>query len=399
VRFSSVLTLLAAAIAATLSGCSNSETNSAAPAGAPAPPVPQVGFVTLHAQQVPFIATVPGRTVASGVSEIRPQVSGIIQKRLFEEGAEVKSGDVLYQIDDRPYRAALDSAKAAAERAKATVANAQAEFDRQGELARRNVASQQQLDAARAALAQAQADLAGANAAIETAQINLDNTRLTAPISGLIGTSLVTEGALVTANQAGALVTVRQMDPMFVDMTASSANLLRVRTMIAEGTLHQASPSPEVRLTLEDGSQYPEVGSIQATEANVSETTGTVTIRARIANPKHVLLPGMYVSATVAVGTGDKGFLLPQRAVSRNAKGQATAMFVSADGKAEQRILQTQQSYQDAWLVYENVSEGDRLIVDGLQKLRSGQAVKPTEVRLDAQGVAQDATSSTTPGE
>ncbi|MER9313071.1 efflux RND transporter periplasmic adaptor subunit [Mesorhizobium australicum] len=238
------------------------------------------------------------------------------------------------------------------------------EFARQGELARRNVASQQQLDVARAALAQAQADLAGANAAIETAQINLDNTRLTAPISGLIGTSLVTEGALVTANQTSALVTVRQTDPMFVDVTASSANLLRVRKMIAEGTLHQAGPSPEVRLTLEDGSQYLEVGSIEAAEANVSETTGTVTIRARIGNPKHGLLPGMYVSAT-----------------------------------AEQRVLQTQQSYHDAWLVYENVKEGDRVIVDGLQKLRNGEAVKPTEVGLDPQGVAQDATSSTTPSQ
>jgi membrane fusion protein (multidrug efflux system) len=381
-----------AAVVLSLGGCSDGNRSAVTP---PAAPPAQVGVITLHAQEVPFVATVPGRTVASAVSEIRPQVSGIIQKRLFREGTEVKAGDVLYQIDDRSYRAALDSAKAGAERAQAAVANAQAESDRLEELGRRNVVSQQQIDAARATLAQAQADLSAANAAIETAQINLDNTRVTAPISGLIGTSPVTEGALVIANQTTALTTIRQIDPMFVDMTASSANLLRVRRMIAEGALHQASPSPEIRLTLEDGSQYSEVGAIEATEANVSETTGTVTVRARIANPQHLLLPGMYVRATVAVGTGTKGFLLPQRAVSRNAKGQATAMFVNADGKAELRVLQTEQAYRNAWLVRKNVEEGDRLIVDGLQKLRGGQPVQPVEVKLDGQGIAQDAASAT----
>lgn len=337
--------------------------------------------------------------MASAVAEIRPQVSGIIQKRVFQEGSEVKAGDVLYQIDDRPYRAALDSAKASVQRAQAAVANGETEFQRLDELGRRHVVSTQQVDAARATLLQAQADLAAANASVESAQINLDNTRVTAPIAGSIGTSLVTEGALVAANQTGALTTIRQIDPMFVDLTASSVSLLRVRRMIAEGALKQERIAPKVRLTLEDGSEYSETGTIEAVEANVSETTGTFTVRARIANPRRILLPGMLVRATVEVGTGTKGFLLPQRAVSRNAKGQATAMFVDADGKAELRVVQTEQSYRNAWLVREGVKEGDRLIVDGLQKARGGQPVQPVEVKVDENGLTSDVEPATAPSQ
>jgi membrane fusion protein (multidrug efflux system) len=375
----------------------NSSSGRAGPSGGPpgAGAPPEVGVVTLHPEQIPFTASVPGRTVASAVAEIRPQVSGIIQKRVFKEGSQVKAGDQLYQLDDRPYRAALASAQASVAKAQATTANAQAEFERATQLRERNVGSQQAVDTAKAALLQAQADLAAANAAVQTAQINLDNTTVKAPISGLIATSAASEGALVTANQTTALTIIRQVDPMYVDLTESSATLLRVRRMIEEGTVQRDPQGAKVHLVLEDGRAYSQVGSIQAFEGSVSETTGTVTIRSSIPNPDRLLLPGMYVRATVEVGTGGTAFLVPQRAVSRNPKGQATAMFVTADGKAELRVLPADHAYRNSWVVRDGVKEGDRLIVDGLQKVRGGQAVVATEVRLDEQGLVQAATPAT----
>ncbi len=356
-------------------------------------PAPEVGVVVMRPTKVPFTASLAGRTVASAVSEIRPQVNGIIQKRLFKEGTRVEAGDVLYQIDDRAYRAALESARANVAKGEAAVANAQVEFDRAEELRKRNVGSQQAVDTARAALLQAQADLEGAKAAVESAQISLDNTRITAPISGIIGTTVFTEGALVTANQPAALATVRQVDPIYVDLTESSATLLRVRRMMEAGTIDRDVKSAKVHLVLEDGSTYSEVGSIVAAEGAVSETTGTVVIRTSIPNPERLLLPGMYVRATVEVGSQDAGFLVPQRAVSRNAKGQATAMFVTPEGTAELRVLQTEQSYRNAWLVRAGIEDGDRLIVDGLQRVRGGQQVKAVEVKLDAEGLVERADS------
>ncbi len=349
----------------------------------------QVSVVTLRPQPVPFTASVPGRTVASAVAEIRPQANGIIQKRLFKEGSDVRAGDVLYQIDDRTYRAAVESAQAGVEKAQAARMNAQAEFDRAEQLLARNVTSQQAVDTARAALLQAQADVAVAEAALQTAQINLDNTKVKAPISGLISTSLVTEGALVTANQGTAMATIWQTNPMYVDLTESSDTLLRVRRMIEQGALQLNQQGPKVHLVLPDGVPYPEIGAIEAAEGSVSETTGSVTIRARVANPNRVLLPGLYVRATVEVGSGEQGFLVPQRAVSRNAKGQATAMFATSDGKAEMRILQTDHTYGNAWVVRDGIRDGDRLIVEGLQKVRGGQAVAAADVQLDEQGVAR----------
>jgi len=387
------LALLSAVLLASCTDNSNASRAGAAPAGSGG--TPEVGVITLHPQQVPFVASVPGRTVASAMSEIRPQVNGIIQKRVFKEGSEVKSGDVLYQIDDRTYRAAVDSARASVAKAQATLTNAQADFERASQLKERNVGSEQAVDTARATQLQAQADVAAANAAVQSAQISLDNAKVTAPISGLIGTSAISEGALVTANQATTLTTIRQIDPMYVDLTESSVTLLRVRRMVEEGSFRRNPQGVKVHLVLEDGRPYSEVGAIEAIEGSVSETTGTVTIRASIANPNRLLLPGMYVRATVEVDAGTGGFLVAQRAVSRNAKGQATAMFVSADGKAEVRLLQTEQSYRNAWLVREGIKDGDRLIVDGLQKARGGQPVSPVEVELDEQGIVPPTPSKT----
>jgi membrane fusion protein (multidrug efflux system) len=381
------LAVICTAFLASCSDAPNASRTAAAPPGNAAPP--EVGIITLHPERVPFIASVPGRTIASAVSEIRPQVNGIIQKRVFKEGSEVKAGDVLYQIDERLYRAAVDSAQASIAKAQATITNAQADFDRASQLKERNVGSEQAVDTARATLLQAQADLAAANAALQSAQINLEYTKVTAPISGLIATSALSEGALVTANQTTALTIIRQIDPMYVDLTESSATLLRVRRMIEEGALQQNPEGAKVNLILEDGEAYSEAGSIEAAEGSVSETTGTVTIRALIANPKRLLMPGMYVRATVEVGTGSEAFLVPQRAVTRNAKGQATAIFVSADNKAELRVLQTGQSYRNAWVVHEGVKDGDRLVVDGLQKARGGQPVAPVEVGLGEQGIVR----------
>ncbi|WP_342644093.1 efflux RND transporter periplasmic adaptor subunit [Rhodoligotrophos ferricapiens] len=354
----------------------------------------EVGVITLHPQQVPFTATVPGRTVASAVSEIRPQVNGIIQKRLFDEGRQIEAGSVLYEIDDRPYRAAVDSAQANVEKTEAALARAQADFKRAEELRQRNVTSQQALDEARATLLQAEADLAGAKAALQSAQIDLSNTKVTAPISGLIGRSQVTEGALVTANQSTALTTIRQIDPMYVDMTESSARLLQVRRMLEQRPDPSKRPTAKIHLTLEDGEEYAQVGTVEAAEGSVSETTGTVTIRAVIDNPARLLLPGMYVRATVEVNVQREGFLVPQRAVSRNAKGEAIAIFVTPDGKAEMRVLETEQSYTNAWLVLDGIKDGDRLIVDGLQRVRSGQPVKPVAMEVDEQGLVRPAAAA-----
>ncbi|MBT9290665.1 efflux RND transporter periplasmic adaptor subunit [Prosthecodimorpha staleyi] len=382
---------LAILVLLALAGCGESGSGKAGAAGAPPspPPPPEVGYVVLHPASIPFLASIPGRTVASAVSEIRPQVSGIVLKRPFKEGSLVKAGDILYEIDDRTYRAALDSTQASVEKAQATTDNAEIELKRQEQLLQRNTVAQSTVDTARATLRQAQADLALARANLQSAQINLDNTKVKAPISGLIGTSSVTEGALVTANQTAALTTIRQVDPMYVDLTESGETILRVRREIDQGKVQLANDGAKVRLTLGDGTRYGEVGSIEAFEGSVSGSTGAMTIRASIPNPQRILLPGLYVRATVEVGNRSQAFLVPQMAVSRNPKGQATALFVTADGKAESRLLLAADSYGTSWIIRDGVKDGDRLIVDGVQKARPGQAVRPVEVRIGEDGVAR----------
>lgn len=366
-----------------------------APAGAPGGmpgmqmPTPEVGFIVVHPTSAPIVEDVAGRTAASAVAEIRPQVGGIIEKRVFEEGSRVNAGDVLYRIDARSYQAALDAAKADQQRTDASVPSAQARFDRYQELGNVNGVSKQDIDEARSALLQAKAAVAAAASAVRTAEINLGYTQVKAPISGLIGRSSVTEGALVTAGQATALATIRQIDPIYVDLSASSTSMSRMRQVIERDGVATGGSGPKVTIRLDDGSTYAETGRIISTEANVDETTDTVTIRSSFANPKMVLLPGMYVRASVEIGVEDNVFLLPQRAVSRNVTGQATAYFLSADNKVEARTLTADRAHGFSWVVEKGVADGDRLIIEGVQKIRPGMEVKSAEVELGADGLVK----------
>lgn len=372
-----------------LEGCSGGESSGVQPPAANR--IVEVGVLALKKQPVPMTVEVAGRTSALATAEIRPQVDGIIKRRVFTEGSSVKAGDLLYEIDPSSYQAAYDAAAASLQKAQAAVPSAQAKVDRYDQLVGANSVTGQNLDDAKASLAQAIADVAAAMATLEQAQINLTHTKVTAPIDGLIGTSSVTEGALVTANQTTALAIIRQIDPINVDLSDSSVNLLRIRGLMESGRLKRTDGPPKVTLTLEDGSTYPQQGQLESTDPSVSQTTGTFTIRVRFANSERKLLPGMYVRARINVGTDEGGFLVPQRAVDRNAKGAATAMFVTADNKVETRILSTVQAVGNDWLVDDGIVEGDRLIVDGLQKIRDGQTVEAVPVTLDANGdVASD---------
>jgi len=353
-------------------------------AGAPPPqPQLQVSVVSLHPQPVAITAELPGRVSANLIAEIRPQVSGIIKSRLFREGSEVKAGDVLYEIDSAPYQAALDSAVAARAKAEAAVANAQVRADRYRELLLRNAGSKQDADDAAATLGQALADVASAKASVETARINLAYTKVTAPIGGRIDKSALTQGALVTANQTAILTTIRKLDPINVDVTQSSTNLLKFRNDIASGRLKFTGPNVAVKLKLDTGDAYAQSGKLEFAEANVDETTGTFTVRAEFPNPERILLPGMFVRAVIQEGVAENNFLLPQRAVGRNTKGEATAKFVSAEGKVEERVLTTRRNIGNNWLVDSGVKDGERVIVEGGQLVRSGQTVTVNEVSVD----------------
>lgn len=365
-------------LAALLAAC-NSE-KAAAP---PPQPQLQVSVVSLHPQPVAITAELPGRVSASLIAEIRPQVNGIIKARLFREGSEVKAGDVLYEIDPAPYQAALDSAVAAQHKAEAAVANAQVRADRYRELLQRNAGSKQDADDAAATLGQAQADVAAAKANVEAAKINLAYTKVTAPIDGRIDKSALTQGALVTANQAAILTTIRKLDPINVDVTQSSTNLLKFRNDIASGRLKFTGPNVAVKLKLDTGDAYAQSGKLEFAEANIDETTGTFTVRAEFPNPERLLLPGMFVRAVIQEGIAENNFLLPQRAVSRNTKGEATAKFVSAEGKVEERVLVTRRNIGNNWLVDSGVKDGERIIVEGGQLVRPGQTVTVNEVSVD----------------
>jgi membrane fusion protein (multidrug efflux system) len=365
-------------LAAALAAC-NSE-KAAAP---PAQPQLQVSVVSLRPQPVAITAELPGRVSASLVAEVRPQVGGIIKSRPFREGSEVKAGDVLYEIDPAPYRAALDSAIAAQQKAEAAAVNAQLRADRYRELLQRNAGSRQDADDANATLGQAQADVASAKASVEAARINLAFTRVTAPIDGRIDKSAVTQGALVTANQAAVLTTIRKLDPINVDVTQSSTNLLRFRADVASGRLKFTGPNVAVKLKLDTGDAYAQTGRLEFAESNIDQTTGTFSVRAEFPNPERLLLPGMFVRAVIQEGIAENSFLLPQRAVGRNTKGEATAKFVSAEGKVEERVLATRRNIGNNWLVDSGVKDGERVIVEGGQLARQGQTVTANEVSVD----------------
>ncbi|WP_432722240.1 efflux RND transporter periplasmic adaptor subunit [Jeongeupia wiesaeckerbachi] len=340
-------------------------------------PEPVVGVVTVSGQSLPMTTELAGRTSPYQVSDVRPQVGGIIQKRLFTEGSEIKAGQVLYQIDPATYQAAYDSAKASLAKAEANVLSAKNRAERYADLVKINAVSKQEYDDAYATLKQSEADVAAGRAAVETARINLAYTKVTSPVDGRIGRSAVTPGALVTANQAESLATVQTLDPIYVDVTQSSNELLRLQRELASGSLKRAgTDAAKVKLVFDDGSTYPLEGKLEFSEVTVEQSTGTVTLRAVFPNPKHQLLPGMYVRAVIEEGVNDNAILAPQQAVTRDARGNATAMVVGKDDKVEPRQLKTARTVGDNWLVTDGLKSGDKLIVDGLQKIHPGAKVK-----------------------
>jgi membrane fusion protein (multidrug efflux system) len=343
---------------------------------APSAP-PEVGVVVIKPQRVALTTELAGRISAYLVAEVRPQVGGIIQKRLFTEGADVKEGEVLYQIDPTIYQAAYNSARAALARAEANLDPARLKAARYEDLVKIDAVSQQDFDDASAALKQAEADVEAGKAALETARINLAYAKVTAPISGRIGRSSVTDGALVTANQPAALATIQQLGTVYVDVTQSSAELLRLKENLARGLLKSnATAQTKVMLLLEDGSSYPLPGTLKFSEVTVDQSTGSITLRAVFPNPKQTLLPGMFVRAIVQEGTNEQGILVPQRGVTRNPAGNAMVMVVGSEEKVEPRVIKVVQTVGDNWLVSEGLKAGDRVILEGLQKARPGTPVK-----------------------
>lgn len=334
----------------------------------PAPPPPKVSVVTVRAQALPITTELPGRVTAYRTADVRPQVNGIILKRLFVEGSEVKAGQQLYQIDPAPYQAAYDSAVAAQASARALAA-------RYKPLVEANAVSKQDYDNAVASRLQS-------DAAVETARINLTYTRVLSPISGRTGRSFMTEGALATANQATALTTVQQLDPIYVDVTQSSTLLLRLRKEAAAGLLkHNEAGQPEVRVLLEDGSEYAHPGTLEFSEVTVDAGTGSVTLRALMPNPERLLLPGMFVRAQIQEGVREGTVLAPQQGVTHNLKGEPSALVVGADNTVQLRVLQTDRAVGDQWVVTQGLQPGDRVIVEGLQLARPGIRVAPEEYR------------------
>jgi membrane fusion protein (multidrug efflux system) len=342
-------------------------------------PTPEVGVVTVEPQVVALTTELPGRTSPYLVSEVRPQVGGVIKERLFTEGSNVRAGQPLYQIDPAPYKAAYDSAAAGLAKAEANLATVRLKAQRYADLVKINAVSKQDFDDANANAQQAEADVASARASVETAKINLAYTRVAAPISGRIGPSVVTPGALVTANQTTTLATVQTLDPIYVDVTQSSAELLRLKREIAGGELDGADARAKVKLLLEDGTPYPFEGELKVSDVTVDPNSGAVTLRAVFPNPKGVLLPGMFVRAVVNQATTQRAILAPQRAITRDPQGQATALVVNAAGMVEARVLQTPRTVGSDWLVTAGLNPGDRLIVEGLQKVRPGAPAKAVQ--------------------
>jgi len=338
----------------------------------------EVGVQVLASGPVTVSTELPGRTASTMMSEVRPQVAGVIQKRLFEEGSYVRAGQPLYQIDPSLYQAAHNEARAALSSAQATFAAAQARAARYRALADGEAVSRQDRDDALATARQAEAAVGQARAHLDTAGINLRFTKVYAPISGRIGRSLVTPGALVTANQTDALTTIQQLDPIYVDITQSSAKLLQLRRALASGQVLPASAT--IRLKLDDGTDYPQSGTIEFTEPIVDPNSGTVTLRARFPNPDGLLMPGMFVRVVAPQSVVPNAILAPQRGVSRDAKGAATALVVTRDNKVERRTIAVDHAIGDKWLVTEGLKAGDRIIVEGVNRVAVGDTVKPVPV-------------------
>ena len=362
-RFNPVFPVLvtAAVLTALLSGCQQEE----AP---PAAQLPQVGVVTLQPQAFTLTSELPGRTSAYHIAEVRPQVNGIILKRLFTEGREVKAGQQLYQIDASTYEATLKSAQASLQSSKSLA-------DRYKLLVDEQAVSRQEFD-------EAQAKRLQAEAVVQSAQIDLRYTKVLAPISGRIGRSAITEGALVSNGQSTAMAVIQQLDPIYVDVTQSSVAMLKLRRELASGQLQKASDNAaRVKLILEDGSEYAELGQLEFSEVSVDEGTGSVTLRAVFPNPNHDLLPGMFVHAQLQAGVNSQAILAPQQGVTRDLKGQPTALVVNQDNKVELRELKADRTIGNQWLINEGLHSGDRLITEGLQFVKPGDEVSVSAAR------------------
>lgn len=348
-------------------------------------PQAEVTAITVKPESLAIDSELAGRTSAYQSSDVRPQVGGILRKRLFSEGADVKAGQVLYEIDPATYQAAYDTASGDLAKAEASVISARPKAERYRSLVALDAVSKQSGDEALAALREAQASVIAAKASLQSAKINLNYTRITAPISGRIGTSTFTPGALVTADQSTALATINQLDPILVDVTQSSAQLLQLRRQLDAGALKAVAGKAQVRIVLEDGSTYAHAGTLEFVGASVDKTTGNVQLRAIVPNPGKLLLPGMYVKAVLSMATNEQALLIPQQSVSRNAKGEAVALVVGEDAKVQQRVLELGQAVGDRWSVRSGLKAGEKVVVEGGQKVKAGDSVKVADSRAAQQ--------------
>jgi membrane fusion protein (multidrug efflux system) len=358
------------ATALTLSACGKPPHHGPPPAA-----TPEVGTIVLHTQPVVLTSELPGRTAPVVVADVRPQITGLVQSRNFTEGAEVTAGTLLYQIDPATYQAQVESAKAALAKSQANLNSLKIKSQRYAELVAIKAVSQQDNEDTVSLLQQAEADVASAQASLDTSLINLRYTRIVAPVSGRIGKSTVTPGALVTSNQTTALATVQKLDPIYVDVSQSSAEYLRLKHELETGQLGRTGIGASVTLKLEDGSTYPLPGTLQFSDVTVDQNTGAITLRAVFPNPKRDLLPGMFVRAVLQEGIDKHALLVPQAAISRDASGNPTAYVVGIDDKLTLRQLETDRAIGDHWLVNAGLSPGDRLVVDGQQRAAPGLAV------------------------
>ncbi len=356
-----------------LAGCQQEQQGQAQQAP---PPMP-VGIVTIAAEALPIINELPGRIAPTRLAEVRPRVSGIVVERVFEQGSQVKEGDVLYRIDPAPFQVQVDSAEATLARAKAGQLQARQTADRQQQLRRSNVGSQQEFDNAIALLAQADADVAVANAGLAEARLNFQYSHVTAPISGRIGRALITEGALVSTTSTENLATIQQLDPIYADFTQQAADLIRLRKALQDGQLMTGDNEAEVKLLLDDGTPYAESGRLLFSEAAVDETTGQVTLRGEFPNPDGDLLPGMYVRVQIQQGVEKQAFAVPQQAVQRDPGGQASVLILGEGNKVEQRRVNVGRSLGDRWVISQGLKAGDKVIADGFQKTAPGATVNP----------------------
>lgn len=368
-RSAPVAASLALAAAALLAACNGN--HDAAPEAAE----PEVGVVTIQPSRTALMTELPGRVSAALVAEVRPQVGGIVRKRLFTEGSQVKAGDVLYELDAASYQAAYDNARGAVAKSRASLTAARLKAQRYKELLDIKGVSQQDYDDAKASLDAYEAEVVANEATLQSARIDLRRTRIASPISGQIGKSSVTAGALVTTNQTTALATVQQLDTVYVDIVQSSAELLRLRGRIADGSVRHGGA--DVNLMLEDGTAYARGGKLQFTDVSVDPGTGAVTLRATFPNPDHQLLPGMYVRAVLQEGVDDKALRVPQKGVSRDAKGNPTVMVLDRENRIQVRQVSTTRAVGGDWVVASGIGAGDRVVVDGLQKVREGMTVTP----------------------